>query len=252
LIEASVWIAPSIWNRERVLLAERAADRSHRLADDEVVVVAELQRVQVEAVWLHLEQGDIGKGVEADDLGRDHVAVRELDVDRLGLLALATGGIGDDMGVGDDFTVVVEDEPGALGGATVEDRADRDHARRRPAIDLSGVEAIGRRLDDHPGGPLRGGRGRGRRGTVVGGRSAAGEERQRAEGEEERYAAAHARALAAISPAGSSTGFSAGGRSRVKAVNRLLEEIAILPSIRCASSLAIERPSPEPPAESAV
>ena len=65
LIEASVWIAPSIWNsvsdwiersvaettpdRERLLLAERAADRGHGLADRDVVERAELERVEVEA-----------------------------------------------------------------------------------------------------------------------------------------------------------------------------------------------------------
>ena len=105
LIEASVWIAPSIWNwvsdltersvaetiadRERLLLAEGAADRRHRLADREVAVVAELERVQGEAVGLDLQQGDVGEGVEADDLGRDDVAVGELDEDFLGRHPLA-------------------------------------------------------------------------------------------------------------------------------------------------------------------
>ena len=86
LIEASVWIAPSIWNwvsdsiersvaetiagRERLLLAERAADRGDGRADRDVVGVAELERLQVEALGVDLDQRDVGVGVEADDLGR--------------------------------------------------------------------------------------------------------------------------------------------------------------------------------------
>ena len=72
-----------------MLLAEGAADRRHRLADDEVAVVAERQRVQVEAVGVDFDQGDVGERVEADDLRRDHVAVGELDVDGLRLVTLA-------------------------------------------------------------------------------------------------------------------------------------------------------------------
>ena len=103
MIEASVWIAPSIWNwvsdlTERSVaettptesdccFAEGAADRRHRLADFEVGVVAELERVQFEAVGLDLQQGDVGERVEADDFGLDHVAVGELDEDFFGRLA---------------------------------------------------------------------------------------------------------------------------------------------------------------------
>ena len=47
------------------------------------------ERVQVEAVGVDFEQGDVGEGVEADDLRRDDVAVGELDVDGLGGLARA-------------------------------------------------------------------------------------------------------------------------------------------------------------------
>ncbi len=71
-------------HRERLLLTEGAADRRHRLADDEVVVVTQLQRVQFEAIGFDFQQGDVGEGVEADDLGRHDVAVGELDEDFLG------------------------------------------------------------------------------------------------------------------------------------------------------------------------
>ena len=103
LIEASVWIAPSIWNWVSDLTERSVAETIPTESDCcspkglpiaatgwptcEVAVVAELQRVQVEAVGLDLEQGDVGEGVEADDLRRDHVAVGELDEDCLGRLA---------------------------------------------------------------------------------------------------------------------------------------------------------------------
>ena len=62
----------------------------------------------------------------------------------------------------------------------------------------------------------------------------------------------HAVALGAAAGAGSATAARERGRSSVKAVKRLLEAIATRPSMRWASSRAIARPSPEPPAESAV
>ncbi len=70
-------------DRERLLLAEGAADRGDGLSDPEVVVVSQPQRVQFEPVGLDLQQGDVDEGVEADDFGRDDVAVRELDEDLL-------------------------------------------------------------------------------------------------------------------------------------------------------------------------
>ena len=119
LIEASVWIAPSIWNWVSDLTERSVAETTPTESDccspkglpiaatgwptDEVGVVAELQRVQGEAVGLDLEQGDVGEGVEADDLGWDDVAVGELDEDFLGRLAGAARFVGDDVGVGDDL-----------------------------------------------------------------------------------------------------------------------------------------------------
>ncbi len=102
MIEASVWIAPSIWKAvsdgiERSVAEtiptdsdcssqERAADRRDRLAGLYRVVVSQLQRVQVEAIRVHLEQRDVGLRVEADDARGDLVAIGELDVDLLRLV----------------------------------------------------------------------------------------------------------------------------------------------------------------------
>ncbi len=48
--------------------------------------------VQVEALRVDLEQGDVGERVEADDLGLDLVAVGELDVDLGRLVAAGPAG----------------------------------------------------------------------------------------------------------------------------------------------------------------
>ncbi len=141
MIEASVWIAPSIWNWVSDLTERSVAETTPTESDccspkglpiaatgsptRRSRVVAELQRVQVEAVGFDLQQGDVGEGVEADDLGRDHVAVGELDEDFLGGLAGAARFVGDDVGVGDDLAVVVEDEAGALGGAAALPKTER-------------------------------------------------------------------------------------------------------------------------------
>ena len=131
LIEASVWIAPSIWNlvsdsTERSV-AETTPTESDCCSPKGLPIAAtgwpttsslsspSSQRVQLEAVRLDLEQGDVGEGVEADDLRRHDVAVGELDEDFLGRLAVAARFVGDDVGVGDDAAVGVEDEARALG-----------------------------------------------------------------------------------------------------------------------------------------
>ena len=44
-------------------------------------MLAELERHQLEALRVDLDDADVGVRVEADDLRRDLVAVRELDVD---------------------------------------------------------------------------------------------------------------------------------------------------------------------------
>ena len=73
-------------DRQRLLLVERAPDRGNGLADCDVLVGRERERVQVEAVGVDLEQRHVGIRVEADDVRRDPVAVGELDVDLLGLV----------------------------------------------------------------------------------------------------------------------------------------------------------------------
>ncbi len=270
LIEASVWIAPldlelgqrfdravgcrDDADRERLLLAEGAADRRHRLADHELAVIAQLQRVQLEAVRLDLEQGDVGEGVEADDLGRHHVAVGELDVDLLGGLAGAAGVVGDDVGVGDDAAAGVEDEARALGGApsVAEDRPDRDHSGRGLAVDPRRVEAVLRRLHDHPRRLLRAWRRRLRGGAPAAARAAAAGQRQRRCRRRAQRPRSHAAAFGDSAAGGVAVSDRERGRSSVKAVKRLLEAIATRPCMRCASSRAIASPRPEPPAESAV
>ena len=243
-------------DRERVLLAEGAADRRHRLPDDELAVVAEPQRVQVEPVRLDLDQGDVGEGVEADDLRRDHVAVGELDVDRFRLLALAVAGrrvFGDDVGVGDDPAAGVEDEARALGGARLEDRANRDHARCRLLVDLGRVEAVGGGLRRRPvRGAFDDGRRRSRRppSSPKPPPQPASRPSASSAASERWLAASRVRLGPAAARGGAGT--SAGGRSSVKAVKRLFEVIEIRPRMRCASSRAIARPSPEPSPGSAV
>ncbi len=163
-------------DRQRLLLAERAADRRHRLADRHVALGAERQRLEVEALGVDLEQRDVRVAVEADDLGLDLVVVGKLDVDLLGLVERpgrrAGGlGVGDDVGVGDDLAVVGDHEARALSLAATaaedrrpgvaEDRDDRDHAGRRFLVDAAGVEgAVGRLDDDPPGIAVIAGRGR--------------------------------------------------------------------------------------------
>ena len=73
-------------DRQRLLLHERAADRRNRLAGLYRVAVSQLQRVQVEAIRVDLEQRDVGVRVEADDARGHLVAVGELDVDLLRLV----------------------------------------------------------------------------------------------------------------------------------------------------------------------
>jgi len=150
------------------------------------------------------------------------------------------------------------DEAGALRGtgALTEDRADRDHAGRGLAVDAGGVEAALGGLDDDllrlAGAGRVGDRDGGRAAAGVAG-SAAGQQRQQAERQGgERSPRPHTGALTRAPAAREPSSTSAGGRSSVKAVKRRLELIVMRPPMRWASSLAIARPSPEPPALSAV
>ena len=108
LIAASVWIALSIWKSVSDCTGRSVAETTPvesedswlnglpiaatGIARDQRAVVAELERLQVEAVGVHLEQGDVGVGVKADDLRRDVVAVGELDVDLVGLGPVGAAG----------------------------------------------------------------------------------------------------------------------------------------------------------------
>ena len=146
-------------DRERSILSERAADRRHRLSDLDLLVGRQLEGAQIEALRVDLEQRDVGVGVEADDLGRHLVAVGELDVDLLRLLdrAAPSRSVGDHVGIGNDLTVVGDDEARSLrrrsaslqqAGATAgENRADRDHPRGRLLVDGLGIEGAPARLD---------------------------------------------------------------------------------------------------------
>ena len=164
MIEASVWIAPSIWNWVSDSIERSVAETTPiesdcsspkglpiaatGCADLEVVGVAELERLQVEPVGIDLEQGDVGERVEADDLGRDLVAVGELDVDLLGLVdrrrRRSPRRVGDDVGVGDDLAVVVDDEARALAGraAAAEQRRRRSPPKTERIVTTPGDASL--------------------------------------------------------------------------------------------------------------
>ncbi len=122
LIAASVWITfvdrEAVRRRDLALLrrhdpgghrarvAERVADRHDGVADLDVGAVAERQRLELGVVGIDLEHRDVGRGVGADHLGVDEVAVLlEADLDVLG--------VADDVRVGDDRALLVDDEAGA-------------------------------------------------------------------------------------------------------------------------------------------
>ena len=67
---------------QRALLAERAADRSDRLADDHGARVAERHRAHRDDRRVDLEKPDVVEEVPADDLRGNALAVPELDVHR--------------------------------------------------------------------------------------------------------------------------------------------------------------------------
>jgi hypothetical protein len=102
-------------------------------------------------VRVDLEKPHVVVDVPADDLGRNTLAVAELDVDgarRLGRLRrLALAGRRDDVRVREHVAVLGDDEAGALrrgahGVLAAEEREDRDHPARALAVDLACVEAV--------------------------------------------------------------------------------------------------------------
>ena len=117
MIEASVWIAPSIWKSvsdltERPVWETTPVESEWSSPNGEPMTAigwptttlslsASVERGQVDLVRVDLEQGDIGERVESEDLGREDVAVVELDVDLVGRLPVFAFAVGDDMGVGD-------------------------------------------------------------------------------------------------------------------------------------------------------
>ena len=132
LIAASVWIASPIWNsvsdsivrssaeidadRQRLALAERAADRRHRLAD-----------LQPRRWWPSgsgrsvrpsgstFSSATSAFGSSPTIVAGDLVAVGELDVDLARALGARSPSLGrDDVRVGGDVAVAVEHEAGAL------------------------------------------------------------------------------------------------------------------------------------------
>ena len=91
--------------RDGAVVAERVADRDHRVADADGVGVAERQRRQRPRVRVDLQHRDVGRGVGADDLRLHALVVREADVDRARVL--------DDVVVRDDVAGLVDHEAGA-------------------------------------------------------------------------------------------------------------------------------------------
>ena len=148
MIEASVWIAPSISNWVSDWIERSVAEMTPTESDwsspnglpiaatgcptTRSESLAELERLQVEVRGVDLEQRHVGERVEADDLRRDEVAVGELDEHLVGLVAVRARAVGDDVGVGDDLAVVVEDEARALGRPPAAEQA-RPRRRRSSA-----------------------------------------------------------------------------------------------------------------------
>jgi hypothetical protein len=82
-----------------------ARDRDDGVADADAVGVAERERSQAARARLHAEDGEVGRGVAADDPRLHLVALREPDLD--------VGGALDDVEIRDDVPVLVDDEPRA-------------------------------------------------------------------------------------------------------------------------------------------
>ena len=166
LIAASVWIAPAVrspsatgssgrWPRRRRPTAtaprrtgsrsRRPARRPRRPRSSRAAAGA------AQAVGVDLQQRDVGERVEADDLGRHLVAVREADVDRGRRRIELPSPLGDDVGVGRDLAVAGDHEAGAqaddapLPAVAAQAGGDDGHdARALALVDRRGVEARSR------------------------------------------------------------------------------------------------------------
>src|SRR3954469_9166975 len=244
-------------DRERLLLAERAADRGDGGADRQGAGRAERQRPQRQAGGVDPQQRDVGERVEADDLRRDLVVVLEPDEHLVGLAdggALATR---HDVRVRGDLAPAGDHEPRAQAGAiaaaplarVADPRGDDRHdPGRLAAVDARGVEAAAA-LPRRPGVledlDARGRRLRAHGLRVVAGAPAAGHEQR---GEERRNGRGGARARAGPR----ATAVRHAGSSSEKVVRPGTLSADSSPAMRSASSWAIARPRPEPWASSEV
>ena len=177
LIAASVWIAPSIGKSVSDSIERSVAETTPTESDcsspnglpiaatgsptcDVALGCRASSGCRSRPVGVDLEQRDVGVRVEADDLGRDLVAVGELDVDLFGLVDRLPppfgAAVGDHVGVGDDLAVArrprsrspgrrLPPPPRMSPPLPLEDRDDRHHAGRGVLVDRGGVEAAVRR-----------------------------------------------------------------------------------------------------------
>ena len=90
-------------NRDRVLVGQRIADGADPFADAQRLRVAHRRHRQIPR--LDLDERDVGIGVDAEHAGLQAAAVGELHHDPLGVL--------DDVVVGQDLPVGLDDEPAA-------------------------------------------------------------------------------------------------------------------------------------------
>src|SRR5690606_1688486 len=100
------------------------------------------QRREREAAGVDLEQGDVGVGVDADDLAGNAVAVAELDVDLLGAPEPVAAAARDDVGVRGDMALLVDDEAAAEPALAVVVEQRRAAAELRDHGDDAGGEAL--------------------------------------------------------------------------------------------------------------
>ena len=70
--------------RDRVVEAERIADRDDGVAHPQHARVAERERVELEIRRVDLDHGEVGREVLADELRRHRVALAEAHLDVLG------------------------------------------------------------------------------------------------------------------------------------------------------------------------
>ena len=125
------------------LLAEGASDRGDRLADDDLRGVPERHGLQAVVGGPDADHSDVAEEVPSDHAAADPLAVRELDVHRLGTLDVRPRlrGVRDDVRVREDHAVAVDDEARALRRAVDSQiRVDGDDTWRPGGVDRLRVE----------------------------------------------------------------------------------------------------------------